>query len=558
LFILWQKHNKLRFVPLYEEQHAYNKQKYNFRFLNRLIHFMENISILWADDEIDLLKPHIMFLKDKGYNVITTNNGLEAIEIIKSQPFDFDIVFLDEQMPGLSGVETLMQIKNVYPNLPVVMITKSEEETIMEDAIGSNISDYLIKPVNPKQILLSIKKNLENKKLISEKTTHTYQQQFRNIGMEISNRLSFNEWVEVYRKLVFWDIELEKSKDSSIIDVLKMQRVEAGNMFSRFIESNYLDWINSNAKDRPVMSHTLLRDKVFPFVEENPGTFFVLIDNLRYDQWKVLQPIIEEYYRVENDEVYYSILPTTTQYARNALFSGLLPTEIEKKYPKYWINEDEEGTKNQFEGELLGEQLKRFGKDAKYSYHKILNLTAGRKLVEVLPNLLSNKFNVIVYNFVDMLSHARTEMEVIRELADDEAAYRSITVSWFEHSPLLDIIRFLADRKIPLIITTDHGSVRVESPVKIIGDKATNTNLRYKTGKSLSYNKKEVYEIKNPADAFLPRTNVSSNFVFCRNDDFFAYPNNYNYYVNYYKNTFQHGGISMEEILVPFISLKPR
>lgn len=519
---------------------------------------MENISILWADDEIDLLKPHIMFLRDKGYNVVTTNNGVEAVDIIKSQPYDFDIVFLDEQMPGLSGIETLMQIKNSFPGLPVVMITKSEEESIMEDAIGSNISDYLIKPVNPNQILLSITKNLKGKRLISEKTTHAYQQQFRNIGMEFSNRLDFNEWVEIYKKLVYWDVELEKSKDNSIIDVLKMQRVEASHLFSRYIENNYLEWITSMAKDRPVMSHTLMRDKVFPIAEENQGIFLILIDNLRYDQWKVLQPIIEEYYRVERDEIFYAILPTTTQYARNSFFAGLLPTEIEKKYPKYWVNEDDEGTKNQFEGELLGEQLKRFGKDFKYSYHKILNLTAGRKLVETLPNIINNKLNVIVYNFVDMLSHARTEMEVIRELADDEAAYRSITVSWFEHSPLLDIIRFLASKKIPVVLTSDHGSVRVESPVKIIGDKATNTNLRYKTGRSLSYNKKEVFEVKNPADAFLPRTNVSSNYVFCRNTDFFAYPNNYNYYVNYYRNTFQHGGISMEEILVPFVSLIPR
>ena len=519
---------------------------------------MENISILWADDEIDLLKPHIMFLKDKGYNVVTTNNGVEAVEIIKSQPYDFDIVFLDEQMPGLSGIETLMQIKNAFPGLPVVMITKSEEETIMEDAIGSNISDYLIKPVNPNQILLSITKNLKGKKLISEKTTHAYQQQFRNLGMEFSNRLDYNEWIDIYKKLVYWDIELEKSKDNSIIDVLKMQRVEASQLFSRYIENNYLDWINAKAKERPVMSHTLMRDNVFPIAEEIPGVFFILIDNLRYDQWKVLQPIIEEYYRVERDEIFYAILPTTTQYARNSLFAGLLPTEIEKKYPKFWVNEDDEGTKNQYEGELLGEQLKRFGKDFKYSYHKILNLTAGRKLVETLPNIMNNKLNVIVYNFVDMLSHARTEMEVIRELADDEAAYRSITVSWFEHSPLLDIIRFLASKKVPVIITSDHGSVRVDSPVKIIGDKATNTNLRYKTGRSLSYNKKEVFEVKNPADAFLPRTNVSSNYVFCRNTDFFAYPNNYNYYVNYYRNTFQHGGISMEEILAPFISLIPR
>jgi CheY-like chemotaxis protein len=517
---------------------------------------MENVSILWADDEIDLLKPHIMFLRDKGYEVFTSNNGVEAIEILKIRPFD--IVFLDEQMPGLSGIETLIRVKNLFPDLPVVMITKSEEETIMEDAIGSKISDYLIKPVNPKQILLSLKKNLENKKLISKKTTFSYQQQFRNIGMEISNRLTHEEWPEIYRKLVYWELELGQSNDSGIMDVLKMQKEEAGQVFSRFVENNYTDWVNGKNSDRPVMSHTLIRDKLIPLLDETSSLFFILIDNLRYDQWKILQPIISELYRVESDEIYYSILPTTTQYARNALFAGLLPTEIEKKYPRYWVNEDDEGTKNQFEGELLGEQLKRYGRDIKYSYHKILNLTAGRKLVETMPNLLGNKLNVIVYNFVDMLSHARTEMEVIRELADDEAAYRSITVSWFEHSPLFDIIRFLAEKKLPVVITTDHGSVKVDAPVKIVGDKATNTNLRYKTGRSLSYNRKEVFEVKNPADVFLPRTNVSSNYVFCRNTDFFAYPNNFNYYVNYYRNTFQHGGISMEEMMIPFVTLKAK
>ncbi|HPF63384.1 PglZ domain-containing protein [Lentimicrobium sp.] len=517
---------------------------------------MENVSILWADDEIDLLKPHIMFLRDKGYEVFTSNNGVEAIEILKTRPFD--IVFLDEQMPGLSGIETLIRVKNLFPDLPVVMITKSEEETIMEDAIGSKISDYLIKPVNPKQILLSLKKNLENKKLISEKTTFSYQQQFRNIGMEISNRLTHEEWPEIYRKLVYWELELGQSNDSGIMDVLKMQKEEAGQVFSRFVENNYTDWVNGKNSDRPVMSHTLIRDKLIPLLDETSSLFFILIDNLRYDQWKILQPIISELYRVESDEIYYSILPTTTQYARNALFAGLLPTEIEKKYPRYWVNEDDEGTKNQFEGELLGEQLKRYGRDIKYSYHKILNLTAGRKLVETMPNLLGNKLNVIVYNFVDMLSHARTEMEVIRELADDEAAYRSITVSWFEHSPLFEIIRFLAEKKLPVVITTDHGSVKVDAPVKIVGDKATNTNLRYKTGRSLSYNRKEVFEVKNPADVFLPRTNVSSNYVFCRNTDFFAYPNNFNYYVNYYRNTFQHGGISMEEMMIPFVTLKAK
>ncbi|MBK7213102.1 MAG: PglZ domain-containing protein [Bacteroidales bacterium] len=517
---------------------------------------MESGVILWADDEIDLLKPHILFLKEKGYEVFTSNNGDEAIDLLKTRPFD--IVFLDENMPGLSGIETLSIIKKAYPNLPVIMITKSEEEHIMEDAIGSSISDYLIKPVNPKQILLSVKKNLENKRLISEKTTHAYQRQFRNIGMEISGRLTHQEWMEVYRNLVYWELELEKSKDAGIIEVMLQQKNEANQMFCKYVENNYLDWVNAKSPDKPVQSHTLLKEKVFPLLADQQSLFMILIDNMRFDQWKVLQPIFEEYYRVERDEMYYSILPTTTQYARNTLFSGLLPSEIEKKYPKYWVNEDEEGTKNQFEGELLGEQLKRFGKDVKYSYSKILNLTAGRKLVETLPNLLKNKFNVIVYNFVDMLSHARTEMEVIRELADDEPAYRSLTLSWFEHSPLLDMIRFLAEKKINIVLTTDHGSVRVNNPVKVVGDRNTNTNLRYKIGRSLNYDKREVMEIKNPSDALLPRSNMSSSYIFCKTADFFAYPNNYNYYANYYRNTFQHGGLSMEEMMVPIVYLKAK
>jgi len=438
------------------------------------------------------------------------------------------------------------------------MITKSEEESIMEDAIGSNIADYLIKPVKPNQILLSLKKNLENKKIVSEKKTFAYQQEFRNIGMEISGNLDHNEWVDVYKKLVRWELELGRSSDEGILEVFKMQKEEANQVFSKFIEKHYINWLNGNDDDKPVLSHTVFKEKVLNSIETEKNTFLILIDNLRYDQWKSLQPIFEEYFRIESDEIYYSILPTTTQYARNSFFAGLLPTEIEKKYRKYWINEDEEGTKNQFESELMAEQLKRFGKDIKFSYHKILNLNAGRRLVDSLPNLLQNKLNVIVYNFVDMLSHARTEMEIIRELADDEPAYRSLTISWFEHSPLIDIIRYIASKGLNLIITTDHGSVRVQNPVRVIGDRNTNTNLRYKTGKSLNYNKKDVFEVRNPEDIFMPRQSISASYIFCRNNDFFAYPNNYNYYVNYYRNTFQHGGISLEEMLVPFVRLKAK
>ncbi|NOU46199.1 MAG: bifunctional response regulator/alkaline phosphatase family protein [Bacteroidales bacterium] len=518
---------------------------------------MEKVSILWADDEIDLLKPHIIFLEHKGYEVVTINNGDEALDLVRSRPFD--IVFLDENMPGLTGIETLEKIKIEYPNLPVVMITKSEEESIMEDAIGSNIADYLIKPVKPNQILLSLKRNLENKKLVSEKTTQSYQQDFRNIGLELSGKLDFNEWPDVYRKLIRWEIDLEKSKDDGIIDVLHMQKDEANNMFTRFVERNYIDWIKGKQPEKPSMSHTLFKDKILPHIDSTDKPIFVLlIDNLRYDHWKAIQPLIEEFFRVENDDIYYSILPSTTQYARNALFSGLMPTEIRKKYPKYWVDEEEEGTKNQFEGELLGEQLRRFGKDIKYSYNKVLNLNVGKKLVESLPNLMGNKLNVIVYNFVDMLSHARTEMEMIRELAENEAAYRSLVVSWFEHSSLFDIIRFISGKKLDLIITTDHGSVYVKDPVKILGDRTVNTNLRYKYGKSMKYNAKEVFEVRDPEDIFLPRVNVSTAYVFARSNDFFAYPNNYNHYVNYYRNTFQHGGISMQEMMVPVIYLKSK
>ncbi|PKP52759.1 MAG: two-component system response regulator [Bacteroidetes bacterium HGW-Bacteroidetes-1] len=518
---------------------------------------MEKIRILWADDEIDMLRPHIIFLEHKGYEVETTNNGDEALDLIREKPFD--IIFLDENMPGLSGIETLEQIKKEYPNLPVVMITKSEEESIMEDAIGSKIADYLIKPVKPNQILLSLKRNLENRKLVSEKTTMSYQQEFRQIGLDLSNQLNFNEWSDVYKKLVRWELDLEQSKDDGIMQVLHMQQDEANNLFSRFIERNYVDWLNSRSKEKPVLSHTLFKEKILPRIDSSDKPLFVvLIDNLRYDQWKSIQPLIDEFFRIESDELYYSILPTTTQYARNALFAGLMPDEIRKKYPHYWTDEEDEGTKNQFESELLGEQLRRNGKDIRYSYNKILNLNAGKKMAESMSNLMVNKLNVIVYNFVDMLSHVRTEMEMIRELAEDEPAYRSLMLSWFRHSSLFDIIRFIASKKCDMIITTDHGSVYVKNPVKILGDRTVNTNLRYKYGKSLKYNAKEMFEVRDPEDIFLPRINVSTAYVFARANDFFAYPNNYNYYVNYYKNTFQHGGISMQEIMVPFIYLKAK
>lgn len=515
---------------------------------------MQRYKILWADDEIDLLKPHILFLNEKGYDVTPVNNGLEAVERVADEKFD--IVFLDENMPGMTGIEALGKIKSKLPTLPIVMITKSEEEHIMEEAIGSKISDYLIKPLNPNQILLSVKKLLDNKRLVSEKTNLNYQQDFTNISMTYNDIIDYKEWADVYKKLIFWELEIDNTEYKSMKEVIDMQKKEANSNFTKFISDNYEDWL-SGEYESPLLSPDIMKERVFPECTGEP-VFFMLIDNLRFDQWKVLEPIISEYFDVVEEDTYYSILPTTTAYARNSIFSGMYPDEMAGKHPDLWSHDDEEGGKNLNEKKFLKIQIDNERLDLKFSYHKIVNVEQGKDLVSNVNNLLNNDLNVVVYNFVDMLSHARTDMEVIKELASDEAAYRSLTKSWFEHSPLHEFLQKIAKHKVKLIITTDHGTIRVEKPVKIAGDKNTNKNLRYKQGKSLGYDKKQVLEAYKPERFRLPKRNVSTGFVFCTEGDFFAYPNNYNYYVNFYKDTFQHGGVSLEEMIIPIVKLTPR
>lgn len=517
---------------------------------------MNNTHILWADDEIELLKPHIIFLTNKGYTVDKVTSGVDAIDACKKK--HYDIVFLDENMPGISGLEALTVIKTILPDVPVVMITKSEEEHIMEDAIGSKIADYLIKPVNSNQILLSIKKLLDNKRLVSEKTAQTYQQEFRQIGMELNDVSDFNSWVTLYKKLVYWELELAASNDTGMDEILLMQKTEANREWTKFIKKNFTNFLRKPDENTPIMSHTVIKRKVLTELKGDVPVFLIMLDNFRYDQWKVIQSQLNEHFRLTVDDSYLTILPTTTHYARNAFFSGMLPSEIAKLYPNLWVDEEEDEGKNMHEEELLGTQLNRLGYKEKFSYTKITNLDNGKRLVDDVPNMFNNKFNVIVYNFVDMLSHARTEMNVMKELAEDEAAYRSITASWFEHSPLFDALKRIAGKKAKIIITTDHGSIRVKNAVKIIGDRSTSTNLRYKQGKNLNYNESELFTIKDPAEAYLPKPNVSSRYVFATGNDFMAYPNNYNYHVNMYTNSFQHGGISLEEMIVPFVVLETK
>jgi len=513
--------------------------------------------ILWADDEIELLKPHVLFLKEKGCEVTAVQSGSDALDELESESVLPDVVFLDEQMPGLSGIETLRRMKEKWPQLPVVMVTKSEEEGLMEDALGGKISDYLIKPVSPSQLWLMVKKHTERKRLQSERSTMNYQQEFREIGNMIGGRMDAEEWTDVYRKLVYWDLELAGSEDENIHDIFMSQKDDANRQFCRFYEENYLNWV-AGGQGRPLMSPTVLKERLFPLLKDGRPTFLIVIDNFRFDQWKFVQPLLEQYLRTEREDMYYAILPTTTQFARNAMFAGLMPSEIERMYPQYWVNEDQEGWKNQYESELLGENLRRNGIGVKMSYNKVLNAQYGKKLVDRLPELMRNGLNVIIYNFIDMLSHARTDSDIVRELAEDEKAYRSVTLSWLEHSPLIEILKVLSEKDVNVVITTDHGSVKIGRPVRVKGDREVSVNLRYKQGRLLDYNPKDVFEVKDPKRAFLPKLHVTSPYIFCRGNDFFAYPNNYNEYVRYYTNTFQHGGLSMEEVLVPFVLLRSK
>ena len=509
---------------------------------------------MWVDDEIEMLRAHIIFLEKKGYDVTTVNNGNDAIEECRKR--NFDLVLLDEMMPGITGLETLQQIKEISPSTPIVMVTKSEEENIMDQAIGQKIADYLIKPVNPSQILLALKKNIHKKQIVTEVTQTGYRKEFQDIAMRIMDCNTLDDWKDIYRRLVRWELELS-SADSDMTEMLQMQKEEANNSFAKFVRKNYLSWVAPGTTQRPLMSPDIFKKCVFPAVNNGEKVFLIVIDNFRYDQWRTLAQDIGEMFDV-NEDMYMSILPTATQYARNAIFSGLMPEQIERMFPDLWVDEDEEEGKNINEEPLVRTQIERYRRHDTFSYHKINDSAAAERLIERLGELKKNDINVVVLNFIDMLSHARTESKMVRELANNESAYRSITLSWFRHSVVGELLKALAQTDCTVIITTDHGSIRVSKPIKIIGDRNTNTNLRYKLGKNLNCQSKDVFVVKNPHEAQLPAPNLSTSYVFATGNSFLAYPNNYNYYVSYYKDTFQHGGISMEEMLIPLVTLKKR
>jgi CheY-like chemotaxis protein len=511
--------------------------------------------ILWADDEIDQLRPHIIFLENKGFKVTPVTNGEDAITLIRGN--NYDLVFLDEQMPGMDGITTLGKIKDLKPMLPVVMITKSEEEHIMEDAIGSKISDYLIKPVNPNQILLTIKRILDRSRIQNEKTAQQYLKSFTQISNSINSKSSWQEWIKVYKQLTQWDIELE-SGDEALQQVLYDQVQQANKEFGKFIRSEYAYWLKDGETDRPLLSPDIIKEYVFPRLSDEKPVFFILIDCMRYDQWLVFENMLSDYYNIETD-FYYSILPTATPYSRNAIFAGLYPSEIERNYPNLWtLQDDNETSLNRFEQELLEEQFLRKKLNIKPKYEKVLHAEDNKKIQDRIKNYLQQPFSAFVFNFVDTLVHSRSDSDVLKEISPDVSAFRGLTKAWFSHSALFNIFKILSKEDCTIIVTTDHGSVRALRDTKVIGDRDTSTGLRYKYGKHLKVNSDDAIFVKNPADYKLPRSVMAMNYVLATEDYFFVYPTNYNRFQNKYKDTFQHGGASMEEMILPVAVLNPK
>jgi len=515
--------------------------------------------ILWVDDEIDLLQPYIIYLKGKNYDVVTASNGEDAIDLVEKG--QFDIIFLDENMPGMSGLETLQEVKRIRPEVPVVMITKSEEEHIMEQAIGEKIADYLIKPVNPSQILLCLKKHIHQQEIVTEQVQQSYRQEWSDITYLIDTASTIEEWQAIERLLSKWDLELagiepEQAGHSGMHSLIEDQRTQANAAFAKWIAKNYETWFTPSVS-RPILSQDVMKHAVFPLLDRGEKVLLCVIDNFRYDQWKTIQPLISEFYSIRTEEQYTSILPTATQYARNAIFSGLLPLQIQEMYPQYWVEEGDEESKNQYEKELVQTLLDRYRRRESFNYWKVNESDFCERVIQQLKSV-QTPLNIVVLNFIDMLSHSRTESKIMRELANDEAAYRSLTLSWFRHSPIYELLRRAAERGFTLVLTTDHGTTRVKNAVQIVADKNTNTNIRYKVGKALNCASKNVMPIEQPKRVGLPCPNVSSSYMFCAGSDFFAYPNQFNYYAQYFRNTFQHGGISLEEMIIPLVTLVPK
>ena len=513
---------------------------------------MNNNKILWVDDEIDLLKSHILFLESKGYNIIPANSGEDAIEICDNE--SVDLILLDEMMTGMDGIETLKIIKEKHPHLPVIMVTKNEEEWLMEEAISEKISNYLIKPVNPNQILIACKNILDNQKISEEKDIKDFLSYYNVLSNLDFLNLSYNEWLDIYDKLCLWIIKLESFDSNNFSDMLYEQKNILNKQFITFIRNNYLDWLK-NKDERPIMSPDIFEKSIAPLLSNDKKVVFIIIDCLRTDQWKAISPFFEKNFKI-NANYHLSILPTATPYARNSIFSGLFPLDIKQKYPELWKKMFLDKKFNKYEDELFQLLLNRQGfSNKKQSYVKISDFNAGKKFFNKINDFKNSDILNIVVNFVDILGHTRSESEILKELIPNESAYRQSIYNWFQNSWLRNCINVFSDWGVEVVITSDHGNTIVNRPCVVKADQTASTGVRYKYGRNLNVKDKNVLKINNPEKFKLPMFDVNTQYLISTDNSFFVYSNEYHKYINMYKGTFQHGGISMDEMLVPLINL---
>jgi CheY-like chemotaxis protein len=513
-------------------------------------------SIMWVDDEIDLLKSHIVFLEEKGYSVRSVSNGEDAVDLIQKEPFD--LVLLDQMMPGMDGLTTFVRIKDALPAMPVVMITKMEEEELIDEALRKRIDDFLLKPVNPVQILSAVRRILERREIRQRELSREYVEDFNSIEGVRSQTQGPREWIDIHTRLSQWDVMLDQFPDAGLMQSHLDQRRQCNVEFCMFIEKSYRKWVSG--EDRPLLSVDVVSDFVAPYLSSNKRVYFIVVDCLRLDQWLTIEPMLEPYFSIKRD-YYYSILPTATPYSRNSIFGGLFPSELATTYPEFWneTGSDETG-KNRFEKQLLERQIRKMGLKVNPSvkYIKVYSPDEAVQARKQIPTLQAIPLVALVFNFVDIVAHSRSESRVLQEMLPNESAYRSFTASWFMHSPLYDILKAISLQDAVAVVTTDHGSVLSRRSAVALGDRETSTNVRYKFGTNLNCDPRYAVQVRNPAEFKLPGGGINKNYIIAKEDYYFVYPTNFHEYERQYKDSFQHGGISMEEMILPCVTMTPK
>ena len=513
--------------------------------------------ILWVDDEVDLLKPHLLFLQARGYHVDAISNGDDALELLREN--SYDLVLLDDQMPGRSGLEVLEVMRRENPHQRVVMVTKSEEDHTMTEAIGRRVDDYLVKPTSPRQVLSVVTRILEGSSIQQQRVAQDFAARFGTLSRAAQDASTADDYAAVYAELVGWQVRLEAAGETGLLDTVHQLVIDLRRDFGAWVVGEYPRWMK-DAADRPRLSVDLVREFLVPRLGAEP-VWFVVLDCMRLDQWRAMAPLLAPYFEIE-ESFHYSILPTATPYARNAIFSGLYPDQIAEKRPEWWDASDDEGSLNAFEDQLLIEQLKRLtGRDVPVHYEKIFSDRQAEQVRARVNHALRTPGMVIalVFNFVDLMTHGRSESPILMEVARDEAALRDLTKAWFERSTAYAVLQEAARQGHKVILTTDHGSILCQHSTTVFARKDATSNLRYKFGQDLRAEiASTAFSTRDEKDLRLPPGRLGMSYVLALEDFFFVYPTKLREYQARYKNSFLHGGISPEEMIVPVASLTPR